>query len=189
MKRFIALALALMMVISFAACENAPSNQGSNTKPSGQQNTNTPGNSTATTPSGNSSSTTPSSGSQGGAQTVEGWKSDFNGTTLPGPKTGGKITEWTVKSDSVTIRIDGISYDEYIAYCKTLEALSGWKVYEGDYPEDVSHFPADYNARSKVYFTGIYGNLPRISVQYYSDKTCASNGKPHFCMFVYFEWN
>ena len=124
----------------------------------------------------------------GGASTVKDWDGNFAGTALPGPMTAGKITEWTVKSDSVTIRVDGMTYQEYIAYCRTLEALDGWKVYEGDYPEDTAHFPADYNDRAKVYFTGSYGTLPRISVQYYSDKTCEGNGLPHFCMFVFFEW-
>ena len=126
---------------------------------------------------------------QTAAKTLDGWDGNFAGTVLPAPETSGNITEWTVKTDCVTIRIDGMNYDEYIAYCKKLEAMNGWEVYEGDYPEDVAHFPANYNDRSKVYFTGIYGNLPHISVQYYSDKTCSGNGYPHFCMFVYYEWN
>ena len=114
------------------------------------------------------------------------WKDTFNGTTLPTPETKkGTITEWTVKDDSVTIRIDGMSYQEYISYCRKLEDLSGWEV---DDDEDVAHFPNDYNERLKVYFTGAYRNLPHISVQYYSDKTCETTGLPHFCMFVFYEW-
>lgn len=113
------------------------------------------------------------------------WNGSFNGTDLPKPETKGTVTEWTVEDDCVTIRIDGMSYQEYTAYCRKLESLSGWQV---NNDEDVAHFPSDYNERLKVYFTGAYGTLPRISVQYYSDKTCETNGLPHFCMFVFYEW-
>lgn len=109
----------------------------------------------------------------------------FNGTALPEPDTKGRVTEWTVKDDSVTIRIDGMSYDEYRSYCKTLEALPGWTVSNG---ERVSAFPSDYNDKDKVYCTGSYANLPRISAQYYSDKVCKNNGLPHFVIFVFTEW-
>lgn len=113
------------------------------------------------------------------------WEGTFNGTALPEPKTKGTITEWTEKDDSVTIRIDGMSYKEYIAYCETLEALSGW---EASDDEDVAHFPKDYNDRTKVYCTGSYENLPHIGVQYYSDETCKKSGHPHFAMFVFSKW-
>ncbi|MBR0231538.1 MAG: hypothetical protein IJQ53_04870 [Clostridia bacterium] len=122
---------------------------------------------------------------QSGQSELAGWNGTFNGTALPKPETKGTITEWTVKRDSVTIRIDGMSYQEYIDYCRKLEALPGWTVYGG---EDTAHLPNDYNERAKVYFTGEYSNLPHISVQYYSDKTCQHNKLPHFCMFVFYEW-
>jgi hypothetical protein len=112
----------------------------------------------------------------------------FNGTSLPKPETKGKITEWTEKDDSYTIRYDGMTYDEYIAYCTNLQALSGWEVYNGGYDEDVAHFPSDYNEQSKVYFTGSYGNLPHISVQYYSDEVVEKTGYPHVVIFVFVEW-
>ena len=109
----------------------------------------------------------------------------FNGTSLPEPETKGSVTEWTVKDDSVTIRLDGLTYDEFKAYCGKLQAMSGWKS-END--EDTAHFPADYNDRDKVYFTGSYKNLPHISAQYYSDTTVKGNGLPHFVIFVFTEW-
>jgi len=126
-----------------------------------------------------------SGGSIGAAGPVSGWKGDFNGTTLPAPETKGKITEWTVEDDAVTVRIDGMSYEEYKVYCSKLEALDGWEVYDG---EDTSRFPDDYNELTKVKFTGIYGDLPHIAVQYYSDSHCESSGYPHFCMFIFTEW-
>ena len=117
---------------------------------------------------------------------------DFFGVTLPFPDIG-TITENETKADawgdeSATVRIDGITYAQYKEYCKILEDLYGWEVYEGDYPEDVAHMPEDYNSRSKVYFTGSYSGLPHISVQYYSDST-AGNKYPNFCMFVFKDWS
>ena len=113
------------------------------------------------------------------------WNGDFYGTTLPAVDGHDKVCEYTVKDDSITVRIDGVSYEEFTAYCRKLEALDGWQVHND---EDTAHFPADYNERDKVYFTGIYQNLPHIAVQYYSDKQCESSGYPHFVLFVFKEW-
>ena len=116
------------------------------------------------------------------------WNGNFFGTELPPLSGRADVSEYTVKDDSITVRIDGVSYGEYIDYCTSLEMLPGWVVYEGDYPEDVAHFPDDYNIKSKIYFSGSYGDLPHISVQYYSDKQCESSGYPHFAMFVFKDW-
>ena len=114
------------------------------------------------------------------------WNDTFNGVTLPEPATqNGTYTEWTVEDDCVTIRMDGVTYQEYITYCTTLEALSGWVKDDDDI---VDNFPSDYNTKSKVYCVGEYGALPRISVQYYSDATCERTEYPHFVMFVFTEW-
>lgn len=97
-----------------------------------------------------------------------------------------EVTEWKVKDDATTIRIDGMSYVQFVAYCRSLEIMTGWEACDD---EDTNHFPADYNSRSKVYFSGSYGNLPHISVQYYSDETCKKTKLPHFCMFVFKNWH
>ena len=113
----------------------------------------------------------------------------FFGVTLPIPDIG-TVTEFNTEvngwgEEVTTIRIDGMSYEQYIEYCKILEALPGWEVYEGSFPEDVAHFPEDYNSKSMVEFTGNYKSLPHIAVKYLSDKACEKNGYPHFCMFVF----
>ena len=117
----------------------------------------------------------------------------FFGVTLPVPDVG-RVTmnETEVNSfgeEVTTIRIDGMSYEQYKEYCQTLEDLPGWEVYEGSFPEDVAHFPEDYNSQSKVDFAGNYKSLPHISVHYYSDKQCEKNGYPHFCMFIFRNWD
>ena len=117
----------------------------------------------------------------------------FFGVTLPIPDIG-TVTEFNTEvngwgEEVTTIRIDGMSYEQYIEYCKILEALPGWEVYEGSFPEDVAHFPEDYNSQSKVDFSGSYKSLPHISVHYYSDKQCEKNGYPHFCMFIFRNWD
>lgn len=111
----------------------------------------------------------------------------FFGVTLPVPNVG-KVTVNETETNSfgdevTTIRIDGMSYAQYIEYCKILEALPGWEIDDDD---DVAHFPSDYNSvSSKVRFTGSYKSLPHIAVHYYTDANCKSTGYPHFCMFVY----
>ena len=111
---------------------------------------------------------------------------EFFGVTLPIPDFG-KYTEYETESNSfndevTTIRIDGISYEQYKEYCKLLEGLSGW---EADKDENCAHFPSDYNSVPKVRFTGTYGSLPHISVQYFSDRGSKAKGKPNFCMLVF----
>ena len=178
MKKILCMILVTMMMLTaFTACGSTPTPTPS-PAPSG--------------PSGGSESATPaeSSGSSSGDTEGSGlntidWNGSFNGTELPQPDGFPKVCEYTVKDDSVTIRIDGMSYDQYIAYCKKVEALDGWKA---DEDENVAHFPSDYNTRSKVYCTGAYGNLPHISIQYYSDSTCKKAELPHFCMFMFNEW-
>lgn len=110
----------------------------------------------------------------------------FFGVTLPIPDFG-EYTEYetefnSFKEEVTTIRIDGMSYELYKKYCELLEGLSGWEVIKD---ENCARFPSDYNSLSKVRFTGSYSTLPRICVQYYSDKGCKVSGKPHFCMFVF----
>ena len=110
------------------------------------------------------------------------WNGNFFGVELPQVANHSKVSEYTVEEDSITVRIEGVTYAEYKAYCQQLEALTGW---EADEDENVASFPEDYNSRSKVYCSGAYKTLPHISVQYYSDSKAASSGYPNFVMFVY----
>ncbi|MBO4262665.1 MAG: hypothetical protein J5903_02645 [Clostridia bacterium] len=115
------------------------------------------------------------------------WNGNFFGVELPQVANHNKVCEYSesTSGDALTVRIDGVTYDEYKSYCRQLEALTGW---EADDDENAASFPEDYNSRSKVYFTGAYLTLPHVSVQYYSDKTCQNNKYPHFVMFVYKTW-
>ena len=113
------------------------------------------------------------------------WNGNFYGVELPKVANYDKVCEYTVKDDSITIRIEGVTYAEFIEYCQKLEGLSGW---ERDEDENVDSFPSDYNSRDKVYFSGAYQSLPHIAVQYYSDSKVNSSGYPHFVIFVYNSW-
>jgi hypothetical protein len=118
---------------------------------------------------------------------------DFFGVTLPVPAVG-TVTEKVTKENSygmtaTTIRISGLSYAQFIEYCKILEALPGWEVYEGMHPEDVAHLPEDHNLNDRNEFTGNYDKLPHIAVTYYSDKTAEKSNLPNFCMVVFRDWD
>ena len=136
---------------------------------------------------------------EGGDETGEGGgefkvkNEDFFGVTLPVPDVG-TVTENVTKENSfgmtaTTIRIKGISYAQFIEYCKVLEALPGWEVYEGSYPEDVAHLPEDHNLKSRNEFTGNYDKLPHIAVTYYSDQYAESSNLPNFCLLVFRDWD
>ena len=109
---------------------------------------------------------------------------EFFGVTLPIPDIGKIIENSRVKvrgQEVVTIRIDSISYQEFIEYCKTLESLHDWKASKS---YRVSRFPKDYNEEPMVICAGSYGDLSNITVKYFSDELCEDPDTPHFNLTV-----
>lgn len=94
---------------------------------------------------------------------------EFFGVTLPIPDIGtvteNKTVDKGVGNELITIRYDGISYEDYIEYCKQLESIHGWKSMRG-----TSDFPEDYNNTvTMVTFTGFYKSPLYVNVYYLSD--------------------
>ena len=110
------------------------------------------------------------------------WNGNFFGVTLPAPEGRNAVCEHTVKNDAVTVRIDGMSWDEFVNYCKTLEKLSGWRIIN---EEGSARFPAGPRPKGTVYFTGAYGKLQRINVRYMGDGLAKQHNRPNFMMFVF----
>jgi hypothetical protein len=116
---------------------------------------------------------------------VGGWPADFYGVALPAPVTGGTITEMFDEvngfGDQVTtIRIDGMTPDEFAAYHRTLTALPGWApTGENNMPWDVYDDDRDYE------FRGTYSSLARVAVTYWDVATAESLGVPQFQMLVF----
>lgn len=109
---------------------------------------------------------------------------EFFGVTLPIPDIGKIIENSRVKvrgQEVVTIRIDSISYQEFIEYCKTLESLHDWKASKS---YRVARFPKDYNEEPMVICAGSYGDLSNITVKYFSDELCEDPDTPHFNLTV-----
>lgn len=108
---------------------------------------------------------------------------EFFGVTLPIPNVGTLLkneTEANSFGDNVTeIRIEGMSYDQYIEYCKMLEALPGWEV-KHDY--DVAHFPSNANEVAQVQIKGQYKTIPHIAAIFYSR---LGKKEPDFQLFVF----
>ena len=159
--------LVVVFVLLLIGCGS--SNGGNQGNGSNQGNA---GNNGSTTPAGDSKNTIP-------------WNGVFAGVELPKVGNHDKVYDYNTKSDCITVRIDGVTYEEFKEYCRILENLAGW---QRDDDENVANFPSDYNSKDKVYFSGAYQSLPHISVQYYSDSKVESTGYPHFVMFVYTEW-
>ena len=133
----------------------------------------------------NESAATDGGVSGGAASAASGWPGDFYGVSLPAPQTSGVITELISEVDGfgdevTTIRIDGMTYEEFERYYETLTALPGWT------PHYESNMPGDpYDADTDYEFDGIYGDLEHIAVFYFNQDTASSLGVPQFQMFVY----
>ena len=132
------------------------------------------------TPSGGSAA--PPSGDFGA---VSGWPGDFYGVPLPAPPTGGKITELKNEvngfgDEVTTIRIEGMTHQEFEQYHRTLTALPGWAL-DGE-----SNMPwSSYDPERDYEFDGTYGGLPHISVFFFDEDTASDLNIPQFQMFVF----
>lgn len=105
---------------------------------------------------------------------------EFYGVHIPHPdgydkgtRADREINSWG--QDAWTIWIHGMNYEEYVTYCKKLEALPDW---EPDEDENVSNLPETYND-SIVYFSGSMPGAEHIVVKYKDDK------EHSFVMFVF----
>ena len=138
---------------------------------------------------GSAAQETPSGGSavppSGDSGAVSGWPGDFYGVALPAPETGGKITELKNEvngfgDEVTTIRIEGMTHQEFEQYHKTLTALPGWAL-DGE-----SNMPwSSYDSDRDYEFDGTYGGLPHISVFFFDEDTASDLNIPQFQMFVF----
>ena len=112
--------------------------------------------------------------------TVE-WDGTLYDVEIPKPDGYDKVYNIVDDLNSTVVYIDGVTYDEYKAYCKSIEDSSDWVPVDKTPPEDTAHFPDDYNdVGIAVYFSGTYkGNL-HLSVQYHSDAFCEGTEITHF---------
>lgn len=110
-------------------------------------------------------------------------EAEFFGVTLPIPDIGTVTENKTVDKGSgnevITIRYDGISYQEYIEYCKQLESINGWKSLRGK----AASLPEDYNnGGTMVTFTGFYRSPLYVNVYYLSDYYRDGSDWPPFAL-------
>lgn len=98
----------------------------------------------------------------------------FFDEALPFPDFG-EITENSTDFGTQTIRMDKISYAEFVEYCKLLEAQPGWEAHKED---NVAHFPKDYNDKMQTMCVGDYHGL-HVVVCYLSDSFIDGSDMPH----------
>ena len=99
----------------------------------------------------------------------------FFDEALPFPDFG-EITENYMDHGTQTIRMDKISYAEFVDYCKLLESQPGWVPHKDD---NVAHFPKDYNDMTQTLCMGDYHGL-HVVVCYICDKFIEGTDMPHF---------
>lgn len=98
----------------------------------------------------------------------------FFDEALPFPDFG-EITENSTDFGTQTIRMDKISYAEFVEYCKLLEAQPGWEAHKED---NVAHFPKDYNDKMQTMCVGDYHGL-HVVVCYLCDSFIKDTDMPH----------
>ncbi|SDA24835.1 zinc-ribbon domain-containing protein [Ruminococcus sp. YE71] len=114
------------------------------------------------------------------------WDGTIYGVELPKPDGYDKVYEIVDNGDTTGVYIDGVTYDEYKAYCKSIEDSPDWVPADKTPPEDTAHFPDDYNEKViAVYFSGTYKDSLYVSVHYCVDSFCEDTGKPNFEIVAY----
>ncbi len=105
---------------------------------------------------------------------------DFFGVVVPIPD------NWVISKDEFqgdstarSVYFTDISYEQYIDYCKQLEALPGWKA---DSRWNVAHFPKDHNKKS-ARCIGVYQSM-YVSLDYYDDEYAERSGGANFKLYV-----
>ena len=105
---------------------------------------------------------------------------DFFGVVVPIPEIG-TITENVFHGDSTarSVYFNDISYEQFIDYCKQLEALPGWKA---DSRWNVANLPKDHNEKN-ARCVGEYQSM-YVSLEYYDDEYAERSGGAHFKLYV-----
>ena len=105
---------------------------------------------------------------------------DFFGVVVPIPDIG-VVSKEVYHGDSTarSVYFKDISYEQYIDYCKQLEALPGW---EPDSRWNVANLPEDHNERS-TRCIGEYQSM-YVSLDYYDDEYAERSGGTNFRMYV-----
>jgi len=106
---------------------------------------------------------------------------DFFGVVVPIPDIG-VVSQDVFQGDSTarSVYFNDISYEQFIDYCKQLEALPGWKA---DSRWNVANFPKDYNDSSSVRCIGEYQSM-YVSLEYYDDEYAERSGGANFKLYV-----
>lgn len=105
---------------------------------------------------------------------------EFFGVAFPFPDMGeitSNFTDWTSSGEVNAFYIDKISYQQFIEYCKLLEALPGW---EPDARDNVARFPKDYNEKMMTQCVGNYNGQLHVVVTYLSDSFIKGTDMSHF---------
>lgn len=142
----------------------------------------------ATVPGG----TKPNAGNDSdGKVYLDSWPDLFFGTAVPQPVTKGRITELFSKRNKLTngvdytIRIDGMTYEEYVAYCKVISALPGWNPDEED---NLANLPTVQPKESTARCSGSLGSISWLIIRYDSFDLSQKTELPQFMMFIYEKW-
>jgi hypothetical protein len=124
------------------------------------------------------------------------WDFDFYGVSIPGPKGYPVYERKTLTIDDLAgepehtvARIINMSYDDYIAYCKTIVSLPGWEYHEDFEDETLDNLPDEASIGYKpVYVTGKLPGLPLVTIVYVPESRLTEDEPWNFSFTVYPVW-
>ena len=124
------------------------------------------------------------------------WDFNFYGVSFPGPK-GYKLYNQTKLTAEDLVgepphtyaEILDMSYDDYIAYCKTIVSLPGWQYHEDFEDETLDNLPDEASIGYKsIYVTGKLPGLPLVTLIYRPEFKLTEEDPANFVVSVYPKW-
>lgn len=121
------------------------------------------------------------------------WDFDFYGVSIPSPKSYSlyerKTITDTIEPERTVARISNMSYDDYIAYCKTIVSLPGWQYHEDFEDETLANLPDEASiGYNPVYVTGKLPGLPLVTIVYKPEARVSEDDPWNFSFTVYPVW-
>ncbi|MGI5972022.1 MAG: zinc-ribbon domain-containing protein [Oscillospiraceae bacterium] len=124
------------------------------------------------------------------------WDFNFYGVSIPGPKgymlyNRKKLTSEDLagEPEHTVAEIVDMTYDDYVAYCKTIVSLPGWQYHEDFEDETLDSLPDEASLGYKpVYVTGKLPGLPLVTIIYIPEARLSEKNPANFKLSVYPVW-
>ena len=99
------------------------------------------------------------------------WSEIYSATGLPNPEGIFRADRYYQSGESTVVEINGMSYAQFVSYCKSLENISGWEKVSGS-----AGLPDTAPEKGKAVMSGYYGSYSEVRATFNSLALCDSTG-------------